>query len=316
MAISRRTALKGLLTGGMLTAGAGTARAALPPKQPDPEAVGLLYDSTLCIGCRACVAACRDANGLAAVPTTINGAPYDAPVDLDAHTKTIIKLYDTGTERGYVKNQCMHCVDPACVSVCMFSALHKTKYGIVAYDPESCIGCRYCQVACPFNVPKFEWAKATPKIVKCELCRDRLAAGQEPACTAVCPRHAVIYGKRTDLLREAHARLVAAPDKYVPKVYGETDAGGTQVLYLSAVSFDHLGLPALGEQAVPYFTENLQHAVYQGFIAPIALYGALAVVMIRNRKQGPGTRAPESGLENEAPHGGGAPRAGGDEEAQ
>jgi Fe-S-cluster-containing dehydrogenase component len=285
MAITRRTALKGLLTGSVLTAGAGTARAALPPKQPDPEAVGLLYDSTLCVGCRACVGACREANGLAATPTTINGAAYDAPVDLDAHTKTIIKLYQTGATRGYVKTQCMHCVDPACVSVCMFSALHKTTYGIVAYDPDSCIGCRYCQVACPFNVPKFEWSKATPKIVKCELCRDRLATGQEPACTTACPRHAVIFGKRTDLLREAHARIAKAPDKYVPTVYGEHDAGGTQVLYLSSVSFAALGLPSLGSQAIPYFTENLQHAIYQGFIAPVALYGALAVVMFRNRNK-------------------------------
>ena len=285
MAISRRTALKSLLTGGALSATARTAQAALPPKQPAPDAVGLLYDSTLCIGCRACVGACREANGLAATPTTINGAAYDAPIDLDANTKTIIKLYDVDGTRGYVKNQCMHCVDPACVSVCMFSALHKTTYGIVAYDPDSCIGCRYCQVACPFNVPKFEWTKAAPKIVKCELCRHRLADGQEPACTTVCPREAVIFGKRTDLIREAHARIAKAPDKYVPTVYGEHDGGGTQVLYLSSVPFATLGLPALGNQAIPYFTENLQHAIYQGFIAPVALYGALAIVMFRNRKQ-------------------------------
>jgi formate dehydrogenase beta subunit len=285
MAITRRTVLKGLLTGGAVAASAGTAQAALPPKQPDPDAVGLLYDSTLCVGCRACVAACREANSLTAQPTAMKGAAYDAPIDLDAHTKTIIKLYDTGTARGYVKNQCMHCVDPACVSVCMFSALHKTKFGIVAYDKESCIGCRYCQVACPFNVPKFEWASATPKIVKCELCRDRLAVGQEPACTTVCPRKAVIFGRRTDLLREAHARISARPTHYEPSVYGEHDAGGTQVLYLAPanVSFAALGLPALGDQAIPYFTENLQHAVYQGFIAPIALYAALAVTMFRNR---------------------------------
>jgi Fe-S-cluster-containing dehydrogenase component len=284
MAITRRAALKGLLTGGALAASGGTAHAALPPKRPAADAVGLLYDSTKCVGCRACVSACREANGLTAAPTTINGVKYDAPLDLNAHTKTVIKLYDTGAARGYVKSQCMHCVDPACVSVCMFSALHKTDYGIVAYDRNSCIGCRYCQVACPFDVPKFEWSSATPQIVKCELCRHRLAAGQEPACTAVCPRQAVIFGKRADLLREAHARIAAAPDRYVPTVYGEHEGGGTQVLYLSGVSFAALGLPTLGEQAIPYFTENLQHAIYQGFIAPVALYGALAVVMFRNRK--------------------------------
>jgi Fe-S-cluster-containing dehydrogenase component len=284
MGISRRTALKGLLTGGALAAGTARAEAALPPKQPQADAIGLLYDSTMCVGCRACVSACREANGLTPQPTMLNGVAYDAPSDLDAHTKTIIRLYDAGGVRGYVKNQCMHCVDPACVSVCMFSALHKTRGGIVAYDPDSCIGCRYCQVACPFNVPKFEWASATPKIVKCELCGDRLEAGREPACAEVCPRQAVIFGKRADLLREAHARIDAAPKRYVPTVYGEHEAGGTQVLYLSGVSFAALGLPTLGEQAIPYFTENLQHAIYQGFIAPVALYGALAIVMFRNRK--------------------------------
>lgn len=283
--ISRRTALKGLLTAGAVAATGGTAQAALPPKRPDPDAVGLLYDSTLCVGCRACVTACREANELTPAATPLNGVAYDAPLDLDARTKTIIKLYEAGDARAYVKTQCMHCVDPACVSVCMFSALHKTSGGIVAYDKDSCIGCRYCQVACPFNVPKFEWASATPKIVKCELCRDRLADGKEPACTEICPRKAVIFGKRADLLREAHRRIAAAPDRYVPTVYGEHDAGGTQVLCLSGVAFASLGLPALGDQAIPYFTENLQHAVYQGFIAPIALYGALAVVMFRNRNK-------------------------------
>ncbi len=285
MGISRRAALKGLLSGGMFAAAAGTAEAALPRKEPPAGAVGLLYDGTKCVGCRACVAACREANHLSPQPRVIDGVPYDAPDDLDAHTKTIIKLYREKASQAYVKTQCMHCVDPACVSVCMFSALHKTADGIVAYDPDKCIGCRYCQVACPFDVPKFEWASATPKIVKCELCRDRIAAGQQPACTAVCPRQAVIYGKRADLLREARRRIDEQPARYVPEVYGEHEAGGTQVLYLSGVSFAALGFPALGDQPIPYFTENLQHAIYQGFIAPLALYGALAVVMFRNRKK-------------------------------
>jgi Fe-S-cluster-containing dehydrogenase component len=284
MGVTRRTALKGLMTAGAVMAAGGSAEAARPVRAPDPNAVGLLYDSTRCIGCRACVAACRTANGLTPEGRELDGVSYDAPLDLGPHTKTIIKVYDTGERRGFVKAQCMHCVDPACVSVCMFSALHKTAGGVVAYDKDSCIGCRYCQVACPFDVPKFEWSSATPKIVKCELCRDRLAAGGQPACTEVCPRQAVVFGKRTDLLREAHERIARSPDLYVPTVYGEREGGGTQVLYLSPVSFAALGLPALGDQAIPYFTENLQHAVYQGFIAPIALYAALAIAMFRNRE--------------------------------
>ena len=287
MSISRRSLLKGLATVGAAAVVPRAAKAAEGVKRPpDDQLVGMLYDATLCIGCKACMVACREANHVSLPPDT---TLWDEPNDLSAHAKNVIQLFrgaGADTRECFVKRQCMHCVDPACVSVCMFSALHKTTGGIVAYDADKCIGCRYCQIACPFNVPKFEWASATPKIVKCELCRDRLAQGQQPACTAVCPRQAVIYGRRADLLREARRRIAASPDKYVPTVYGEHEAGGTQVLYLSSVSFAALGLPTLGDQAVPYFTENLQHAVYQGFIAPLALYAALAIVMFKNRRGG------------------------------
>jgi len=139
-------------------------------------------------------------------------------------------------------------------------------------------------------VPKFEWASATPKIVKCELCRHLLAQGKIPACCEVCPRHAVVFGKRAELLAEAKRRLAADPDRYVPRVYGETEAGGTQVLYLSHVPFEKLGLPAYGPEAVPRTAYAIQEGLYQGFVAPVVLYAALGAVMWRNRTK-PG--APE-----------------------
>jgi Fe-S-cluster-containing dehydrogenase component len=184
-----------------------------------------------------------------------------------------------------MKAQCMHCIDPACASACMLGAFKKREFGIVTYDVTYCIGCRYCEVACPYNVPKFEWSSATPKMVKCELCNHRLAEGKQPACTEVCPRQAVIFGKREDLLREAKRRLAANPGGYVQKVYGETDGGGTQCLYISHVPFDKIGLPALGEESTPSLQRTIQHAVYKGFAAPIALYGLLGAVMLRNRRQ-------------------------------
>jgi formate dehydrogenase beta subunit len=287
MGISRRTALKGLFTAGAAAVATAPVAAARPRHAPDANAIGILYDNSRCIGCRACVAACRDANGLAPEARYINGVAYDAPVDLDAHTKTVIKLYDDKSTHAFVKTQCMHCVDPACVSVCMIGALHKEAGGIVAYDKDKCIGCRYCEVACPFNVPKFEWSKAAPRIVKCELCKERLAAGKGPACVDACPRQAIVFGKRDDLLKDAKARIAGSPDTYIPKVYGEHDGGGTQMLYLSSVPFERLGFPALGEDPVPELSETLQHAINQGFAAPLALYGALAVVMFRNRKNAP-----------------------------
>jgi ferredoxin len=165
----------------------------------------------------------------------------------------------------------------------MLGALKKREKGIVSYDPSLCIGCRYCQMACPFGVPKFEWAKAAPKIVKCELCRHRLVKGQLPACVEVCPRKAVIYGTRAELLEEAHRRLAEHPDRYVPKVYGEHDGGGTQVLYLAHVDFAKLGLPDLGTEPVAKTQRAIQHGIYKGFVAPVALYALLGAVMLRNR---------------------------------
>jgi Fe-S-cluster-containing dehydrogenase component len=287
MGISRRSALKLLATttsiGVASHLGAGEARAV--PVAAPPDAVGMLYDTTRCIGCKACVVACAEANDLRP-DTAWSEGRWQAPLDLNEHTKNIIKLYEDGPTRSFVKQQCMHCLDPACTTACMIGALRKREYGIVTYDPDLCVGCRYCQMACPFNVPKFEWSDAyTPVIVKCEMCNHRIAEGKIPACCEVCPREAVIYGKRTELLEEAHRRLEEFPDRYIPKVYGETEAGGTQVLYLSHVPFDKLGLPDYGEQSVAERVKVVQHTVYKGFIAPVALYGALAAVMIRNRKK-------------------------------
>jgi Fe-S-cluster-containing dehydrogenase component len=284
MGISRRAALKSLVVAGAAAAGAQPARAAVLPHAP-ADAVGLLYDATLCIGCKACMTACNEANGLPADTTGSPGNLYHKPVDLSAKAKTVIKLYAEGVTRSYVKAQCMHCIDPACASACMLGALKKREFGIVSYDPDLCIGCRYCEIACPFGVPKFEWSKMAPKIVKCELCKERLADGKEPACTDVCPRSAVIFGKRSELLTEAKRRIAENPGRYVPKVYGETDGGGTQVLYLSRVPFEKLGLPALGDEPAPQLARSIQHGVYRGFIAPAALYAALGVVLLRNRRE-------------------------------
>ena len=295
MSLSRRSALKV-----MAAAGASAAAVAVPspaaarePKEPPAGAVGMLYDSTLCIGCKACMGACREANGLEYEDP--EGMYYD-PVDLSSEAKTVIKLYAEGNQQCFFKAQCMHCVDPACASACMLGAFQKRAGGVVTWDPDRCVGCRYCEVACPFGVPKFEWDSATPKLVKCEMCAHRLAEGKVPACVEVCPREAITFGKHRDLLAEARRRLADHPERYYPKIYGETDGGGTQVLFLNpaGIPFEKVGLPTLGEKSVPSLPETVQHTVYQGFVAPIALYGMLAAAVWKNRRS---TDAPDEGEE-------------------
>ncbi len=311
MPVDRRFLLKGLCAAGAAAAAGGTVEARAARVAP-PDALGLLYDATRCIGCKSCVVACRAANDLKPEPQNSPGGIWDTPMDLDGDTKTVIKLYKSadGFQYSFFKAQCMQCVDPACINACMLGALKKGEHGIVSYDSNLCIGCRYCQMACPFNVPKFQWTHVAPKIVKCELCRHRVngatlasfggfsryPAGHGPACAEVCPRGAVITGTRDELLAEARRRLAENPDRYVPKIYGEKEGGGTQCLYLSHVPFENLGLPRLSDRPVPDVQQTIQHGIYQGFVAPLALYGLLSAVVFRNRKQPPpGGGASEGG---------------------
>jgi formate dehydrogenase beta subunit len=302
MKVDRRTAFKIFAAG---CAGlAGVRKAHAMAAQSTSEKVGLLYDTTRCIGCKACVSACSDANGLSPDPGVSAGL-YQAPEALNAHTKNIIKLYRAadGHEWSYMKQQCMHCVDPACVMACPLSALTKGDFGIVSWNGTTCLGCRCCQIACPYNVPKFEWSQVNPKIVKCEMCRDRLKLGQEPACTAVCPRQAVVFGKREDLLADAHQRIASSPGKYYAnRVYGERDGGGTQSLYLSHVSFAKLGLPDLGDRSVASGVRAVQETIYQHGVTPIVFYSAMVAITHKvwtGHRQHAEKEAAESGLKEQ-----------------
>jgi Fe-S-cluster-containing dehydrogenase component len=303
MSVDRRSLLKSLAAGGVAATAGALPASARERKVAPPGAMGMLYDTTRCIGCKTCVVACKQANNMPVEPGTwSDGKLYDAPLDLDGKTKNVIKLYREGSRQSFMKAQCMQCVDPACASACMLHSLQKDPVtGVVTYNPDYCVGCRYCQMACPFNVPKFEFDKAAPKIVKCELCRHRVKdaatvgasgftrypKGQGPGCCEVCPREAVIYGRRDELIAEAKRRIAAAPGKYFQdRAYGENDAGGTQVLYLSHVPFDKLGLPMIGDRAVPEVAYSVQEGIYYKlpFVAPVGLYAVLAAVIYRNRR--------------------------------
>ena len=294
-AISRRRFF-GFL-GGFLGATAVGVAVAEPNTEvePAPDAVGMLYDASKCIGCKACVAECTRINDL--TPNTkMAGGLWAMPLGLDTQTKNVIQLYESedGSERSFVKRQCMHCVDPACVNGCPFNALFKGEKGIVQWRGDRCIGCRYCQVACPYQVPKFEWEEFNPRIVKCELCAHVLGkpaseGGQsEPGCTSVCPTGAVIFGLRSDLLEDAKGRIRAEPDRYFEdRVFGETEGGGTQVLYLSKadVPFEKLGLPAQRDESSAHNAKKLHRYFTHWLAFPVALYGVFAFLINRNWKE-------------------------------
>ena len=274
MSLNRRQFIKlaGLGLGGMLLSPQDIKASGSVDAE---NGVAMLYDTTKCIGCRACQNACKDWNGNPVEPDPTG--LYDAPMELSADTWTLIQLYDGGSEKSFVKHQCMHCLHPACVSACPVHALQKTAEGPVTYDPRRCIGCRYCMIACPFNVPRFEWDEVIPVVAKCTFCNDRLAAGDGPACAEACPTEALVWGRRAELLEEANRRLADHPDKYVDHIYGQNDGGGTSVLYLSHVPFEKLGLPVLGREPVPELNDWLAPVI----LPSIFVGGSLILAGVR-----------------------------------
>jgi formate dehydrogenase iron-sulfur subunit len=212
------------------------------------EAAGqraLLFDSTLCVGCRSCEIACNRKNDLGRTPDEIHeGRPAEDARALAPNVYTYVTFHQWEADpstAAFGKVQCMHCIEPACVSSCPVSALHKTAQGPVVWDGSRCLGCRYCMMACPFLVPRFEWTSRNPRIRKCDMCADLMAEGQPPACVAACPTRALRAGARGELLEEAHRRIAERPRRYVHHVYGESEAGGTNFLHLAGRPFEELG---------------------------------------------------------------------------
>ena len=226
---------------------AGEARAA----EGVLDGPAVLVDTTLCVGCRGCEAACAEANALPEPPS--GDAVFGSLRKTSETSLTVVNRFE-GPDAAphYAKRQCMHCVEPACASACPVRALDKKPGGPVAYHKERCMGCRYCLVACPFEIPKYEYAKAIPAVRKCTFCAARQAEGKAPACTSVCPSGALTFGKRGELLEIARQRIYQNPGQYVSHVYGEHEAGGTSWLYITDVAFEKLAFATdVGTRAYP-----------------------------------------------------------------
>ncbi len=239
----------------------------------------ILTDTTKCIGCHLCVEACKKENHL----------PQDVPRrwDLDDGLSARNWTSVVGRESDkFVRKQCRHCLEPACVASCPVGALHKTEIGAVVYDNNRCIGCRYCMMACPFGIPRYDWDQLVPYIRKCVLCYEtRLKYGKQPACTEVCPTKATVFGDRNELLAEAHRRLQGSTPRYIKKVWGEHEIGGTSVLYISDIDLDFLAYDQpLADKPLPERTRMAMEVVPVTFADVGLAMGGLRWIIGRRMK--------------------------------
>lgn len=205
----------------------------------DREFMGILVDTTRCIGCRSCEVACAETHGLPLPEDVDDDSVFEKKRRPTTTQLTVVNRFETSKGQVFVKVQCMHCCQPACVAACLVKAMEKKTYGHVTWA-KNCIGCRFCMYSCPFEIPKFEYNKAIPEIKKCDLCWERFKKGEIPACVEACPQEALIFGPRRDLIHEARARIYHSPDRYYPHIYGENEVGGTSYIYLSAVPFQEI----------------------------------------------------------------------------
>jgi formate dehydrogenase iron-sulfur subunit len=273
--------------------------------------MSILTDVTKCIGCEKCVEACRETNHL----------PPDKPWrwvrninDLSTSRWTTIERVENDGGDRFARRHCKHCLEPACVEACIVGALQKTPEGPVIYDRDICIGCRYCMIACPFEIPRYSWEDRVPYVQKCNLCYERVKdEGKLPACVEACPTEATIFGERDDLLEEARRRLAAEPGKYVQRVWGEREVGGTSVLHISDVELELTDLETAvrDETPMPERTFKVLHHMPTVFVQMAVVMGGIYWVIERREKLAAeraaqaqaegGVASPDEGGEGAAP---------------
>jgi Fe-S-cluster-containing dehydrogenase component len=290
---NRRNFLKsaGLLTATIAGVSTKTAKAA-PENILSEDRMGVLVDSTACIGCRNCEWACKEAHNLPAgdINSYEDKSVFKQMRRPGSSALTVINQYENDKQINNpinVKVQCMHCDHPACVSACIVGAFTKKENGSVVWDTDKCIGCRYCMVACPFQIPSFDYDKALdPEIRKCDFCIERTKEGNLPACVNICPVEAMTYGPRSELIKIAREKIKKYPDRYIDYIYGENEVGGTSWLYLSGQDLAKTkALPSLTTKTAPGVSESIQHGIFAYFVPPASLYALLAGIMWLNKKK-------------------------------
>jgi formate dehydrogenase iron-sulfur subunit len=295
--INRRNFLKTLGVVGASASGIPINKLLAESKtQLSADRMGVLVDTTVCIGCRRCEWACKKAHDLPAgdIESYSDESVFEQMRRPGNDGYTRVNRYENVLDLKKpinVKVQCMHCDKPACVSACIVGAFSKLENGSVVWDTDKCIGCRYCMVACPFQIPTFEYDKAIqPNIHKCDFCFERTKDGLLPGCVEICPVEALTYGKRRDLIEVADKRIKLFPDRYINKIYGFTEVGGTSWMYLANTEFEKLEFPKLSDSPAPGVSESIQAGIFAYFVPPIALYSLLGGIMwiTKNKENGRG----------------------------
>jgi Fe-S-cluster-containing dehydrogenase component len=290
---NRRNFLKsaGLLTATITGVSTKSAKAG-PENILSEDRMGVLVDTTTCIGCRNCEWACKNAHDLPAgdLNSYEDKSVFKEMRRPDSSALTVVNQYNKEKQINSpinVKVQCMHCDHPACVSACIVGAFSKKENGSVIWDTDKCIGCRYCMVACPFQIPSFEYDKALdPDISKCDFCYERTKEGLLPACVDICPVEALTYGPRSELIKIARDKIKKYPDRYIDHIYGENEVGGTSWLYLAEQDLAKTkALPQLTTKTAPGVSESIQHGIFAYFVPPASLYALLAGIMWLNKKK-------------------------------
>ncbi|MCX7736633.1 MAG: 4Fe-4S dicluster domain-containing protein [Candidatus Kapabacteria bacterium] len=287
----RNFLIKTIGIGAAATLGNTNESVATPINVLSEDRMGVLVDTTVCVGCRNCEWACRNSHN---IPTP--------PLE-DYKNRSVFKEFRRPKEYSYtvvnefsnpqnpllpidVKFQCMHCDKPACVSACIVGSIDKLPNGSVVWNSEKCIGCRYCMVACPFQIPAFEYlTPIEPSIRKCDFCIERTKEGKLPACVEICPVEALIYGKRSEIIKIARDKIKRNPQRYIKHIYGEYEVSGTSWIYISSREFDKIGFPKLSNKHAPGVSEAIQHGIFAYFVPPVLFYSMLGTLMWINKRK-------------------------------
>jgi Fe-S-cluster-containing dehydrogenase component len=284
MGLDRRDFFKTLgVVGATLAVGKGFA-AEKKAASGTTEFYGMLYDPINCLGCHACERLCAKAHDL---PEPEKAPEAGIIRNTDEKHRTVVNCFKTSKDEVYVKKQCMHCNEPACAAACLTQAMYKTKEGPVIWRGDKCMGCRYCMVSCPYDIPKFEYHSANPKIQKCDMCYERVVKGEMPVCAEGCPGDAIMFGTRRELITEARKRIAENPKDYTDVVYGEHDAGGTCFIYMTPVPVKEMGFnPKIQKESYPALSKGFLYSVPSVFVLLPPLLLGIHEATKNNHKEG------------------------------